>query len=368
MYERYLREVLRLAVKGRYRTSPNPMVGALVLNAAGEVVGRGYHHRLGGDHAEVLALREAASQARGGTLLVNLEPCAHHGRTPPCVERVIESRVGRVVACHSDPNPAVSGRGFSLLREAGIEVELGSVRREAVALNLAFLVSHLLQRPQVTLKWAMSADGKIATASGESQWISSPQGRRWALSLREEHDAILVGSGTVLADDPALDRRLGKADGPITRIVLDRRLRLPPTARILRAAGPLLVYTESIDAARVSRLEECSATVVRLRSATLAAVLEDLRKRGVQSRLVEGGAEILGAFVAASLFDKVEICCAPILIGGADAPGPLGGTGAASLTAAPRLEGMRVRRRGPDLILSGYREGCLQELEARVVG
>ncbi len=174
------------------------------------------------------------SARREGTLYVTLEPCAHHGRTPPCVDAVLASGVRRVVAAHVDPDPRTAGQSFRRLRESGVEVEWGVLDREAIELNLRFVVSKLLGRPEVTLKWAMSLDGKIATAGGESRWISSPPGRRWALGLREEHDAMLVGSGTVLADDPALDRRIGWADAPNTRVVLDRRLRVGPE----RAAVP----------------------------------------------------------------------------------------------------------------------------------
>ncbi len=232
----HLRRALRLAARGRYRTSPNPNVGA-VLVRDGEVVGSGWHRQAGGPHAEVEALREAGAHsedaARGATLFVTLEPCAHHGRTPPCADAVIAAGIARVVACHRDPDPRVSGEGFAKLRAAGIAVESGFLVEEAVKLNLAFLIAATLGRPAVTLKWAMSLDGRIATATGESQWISSPRGRRWALELREEHDAILVGSGTLLADDPRLDRRLGLSAGPNLRVVLDRRLRTPPTARLL---------------------------------------------------------------------------------------------------------------------------------------
>lgn len=341
----------------------------------GEVVGEGYHRRAGGPHAEVEALRQAGEKARGATLYVTLEPCSHHGRTPPCADAVVDAGVARVVACHRDPNPRVAGDGFQRLREAGIEVEWGSATgedttRAAVALNLPFLTSQLLERPAVTVKWAMSLDGRIATASGESQWISSPQGRRWALDLREEHDAIVVGSGTALADDPRLNRRLGKARGPILRVVMDRRLRLSPQARLFQVEGEVVVYTESLDTASLRRLETAGATVVNdlpggVRPAT---VLADLHRRGVQSLLVEGGGGLLASFVEARLFDRVAVDCAPLLIGGAEAPGPLGGTGALSLTEAPRLDDFSLRRRGGDFILEGFREGCLPDLLRSVAG
>ncbi len=335
----------------------------MIVDPAGEDVGRGIHRAPGEPHAEIHALEEAGERAAGACLFVNLEPCSHQGRTPPCTDAVIAARLAKVVACHRDPDPRVAGQGFAALRRAAIEVETGSLRREAIALNLAFVTHHLLDRPAVTLKWAMSADGRIATSSGESQWISSPEGRHWALELREEHDAILVGSGTALADDPSLDRRLGKAEKPILRAVLDRRLRIRPEARMFELDGEVVVYTESQERDRIKSLEARSATVVVLPEADLSAVLVDLSARGVQSLLVEGGAELLGSFVAARLFDRVEICNAPLLIGGAGAPGPLAGDGARRLTEAPRIEERRVRHRGPDLISSGFREGCLAKLE-----
>jgi diaminohydroxyphosphoribosylaminopyrimidine deaminase / 5-amino-6-(5-phosphoribosylamino)uracil reductase len=336
-------------------------VGA-VLVRDGEVVGSGWHRQVGGPHAEVEALRAAGDRARGATLFVTLEPCSHHGRTPPCADAVIAARVARVVACHGDPNPKVSGRGFAKLRAAGIEVESGFLVDEAVRLNLPFLISTTLGRPAVTLKWAMSLDGRIATATGESQWISSPGGRRWALALREEHDAILVGSGTVLADDPRLDRRLGLAAGPNLRVVLDRRLRTPPEARLFTVEGSVLIYTESTDRKRIEALTAAGAEVVNLPAVEPGAVLADLHRRGIQSLLAEGGGEVLASFVTSGFYDRVMVDCAPLLIGGKGAPGPLAGEGFAELAAAARLDGFEARRQGGDLILTGYRRGCLEGL------
>ncbi|MFY9821390.1 MAG: bifunctional diaminohydroxyphosphoribosylaminopyrimidine deaminase/5-amino-6-(5-phosphoribosylamino)uracil reductase RibD [Thermoanaerobaculia bacterium] len=360
-----MRRALRLAARGRYRTSPNPRVGA-VLVRDGEVVGSGWHRQVGGPHAEVEALKEAGDRARGATLYVTLEPCAHHGRTPPCVDAVIAAGVARVVACHGDPDARVAGRGFARLRDAGIEVEVGILAEEAVRLNLQFLVAATLKRPAVTLKWAMSLDGKIATVTGASHWISSPQARRWSLALREEHDAILVGSGTVLADDPRLDRRLKLAVGPNLRIVLDRRLRTPPEAALFTVPGPVLIYTQSADRRRREMLIAKGAKVVDLTAVEPGAVLADLYDRGVRSVLVEGGGEVHASFVAAGLYDQVRVDCAPLLLGGKDAPTPLGGPGFAILAEAPRLEELEAHRRGGDLILTGFRQGCLQDLLARV--
>ncbi|HEY6320822.1 MAG TPA: bifunctional diaminohydroxyphosphoribosylaminopyrimidine deaminase/5-amino-6-(5-phosphoribosylamino)uracil reductase RibD [Thermoanaerobaculia bacterium] len=377
----WLRQALRLAARGRYRAAPNPMVGAVVV-AAGEVVGSGWHRQVGGPHAEVEALAAAGERARGATLYVTLEPCAHHGRTPPCADAVVAAGIARVVACHGDPDPRVAGRGFARLRAAGIEVEVGLLAAAAVRLNLRYLVAATERRPQVTLKWAMSLDGRIATAGGESQWISSPPARRWALALREEHDAILVGSGTVLADDPRLDRRLGLAGKPGLRAVLDRRLRLaawaaaaPPGAprRLFTVADPLLIYTSAVTIAAAGVAGQLpdlpgKVEVVALPVVEPAAVLADLHARGVHSVLVEGGAEVLASFAASGLCDRVAAVCAPLLIGGRDAPGPLGGAGAASLAEAERLDHLQVQQRGGDLIVEAVRKGLLEQLLARLRG
>ena len=365
---RWLRRTLVLARRGAATVAPNPRVGAVVVRD-GVVLAEGWHRRAGEPHAEIEALSQLPDgAARGATLYVNLEPCSHQGRTPPCVPRVIESGVRRVVCCHRDPNPRVAGSGLDRLRAAGISVRSGLLVEESVRENLPFLVPRLLGRPTVTLKWAASLDGKIATRTGASQWISSPAGRRWGLGLREEHDAILVGRGTMLADDPRLDRRLGRAPGAIVRVVLDRSLRVPPSARLFQVAGRVLLYTESRDDVARAALEHAGAEVVRLESLDPAAVVADLGRRGLDSVLVEGGGEVLGAFAASGVFDRVAVCCAPLLIGGAGAPGPLSGQGVARLEEAARIEGLSTRRRGADLIIEGVRSGCLRDLSQRLAG
>lgn len=364
--ETYLDRALDLAARGRWAVSPNPLVGAVVVRD-GEIVGEGYHARAGGAHAEAEALAAAGERARGATLYVTLEPCSHHGRTPPCVEAVLASGVTRVVACHRDPNRDVSGGGFRILREAGLEVVSGVRLRAAVLLNWRYLVAATAGRPAVTLKWAMSLDGKIATATGESRWISSPAAREWALEQREAHDALLVGVGTALADDPRLTRRLGLAGGPNIRAVLDRRLRLPPNARLLGEEGAVLVYCEpSAGGERVEALEGAGATVVRLDEVTPSQVLDDLAGRGVRSVLVEGGAGIHGAFVTDGVYDRLAVVCAPRILGGAAAPGPVGGEGIGALAAAPRLESMSSRALGDDLLITAFRDGCLRDLYENV--
>ncbi len=378
---RAMGRALALARRGRFGVAPNPMVGAVVTRD-GEVVGAGWHRRAGGEHAEAMALDAAGDRARGGTIYVTLEPCNHHGRTPPCAGRILESGVKRVVFAHRDPNPEVTGGGGERLRAAGLLVESGLLAEQAVEMNVPFLTRVLHERPAVTLKWAMSLDGRIATATGDSQWISSPRGRRWALELREEHQAIVVGSGTALADDPRLDRRLGRAEGPIVRVVLDRRLRLSPRARIFEVEGPVVVYTAAPAggageganeraaqwAGRRDGLRAAGAEVVVLEAVAPAAVLADLAARGVSNVLVEGGAGVLEAFASSGVWDRAAVCCAPLLIGGAEAPGPLGGEGAEKLADAWRLDRLRVLRRGPDVILVGYRQGCIPELSRSVAG
>lgn len=371
---RAMNRALALARRGHCTTPPNPMVGSVVTRG-GEIVGEGWHRRAGGEHAEAMALAAAGDRARGATIYVTLEPCNHQGRTPPCAEGILEAGCARVVYAHRDPNPDVTGGGAERLRAAGLQVESGLLAEQAVEMNVPFLTRLLHGRPAVTLKWAMSLDGRIATATGDSQWISSPRGRRWALELREEHQAIVVGSGTALADDPRLNRRLGRAEGPIARVVLDRRLRLPPAAGMFRIDGPVVVYTAVPGhedqarqwAGRRDLLREAGAEVVVLEAVEPASVVADLGDRGVSSVLVEGGGEVLEAFAASGVWDRAAVCCAPVLIGGSAAPGPLGGGGAVKLADAWRLDRLRVRRRGPDVVLIGYRQGCLPELSPSAV-
>ncbi len=341
------------------------MVGA-VLTRDGRVVGEGFHRRAGEPHAETLALAAAGELACGATLYINLEPCCHHGRTPPCADALVGAGIARVVACHRDPDIRVAGRGFERLRAAGIVVEVGELAQAAAELNLRFLVNQLLSRVQVTLKWAMSLDGKIATAAGESQWISGTAARHWALALREEHDAIVVGSGTVLADDPRLDRRLGRADSRILRVVLDRRLRTPPAAKLFGVPGPVVIYCESRDEVRAEHLRERGAEVVLLPAVTPVTVIADLGRRGVSSLLVEGGREVATAFFTAELYDRLEIALGARLLAGQTAPGPLGGHGVVRLDEAPLVERLKARKCGSDLVLSGFNSKCLRELFANL--
>ncbi len=356
--ERYMRAALRLARRAAGRTSPNPMVGAVAVRG-GRVVGRGYHARAGGDHAEVAALRQAGDAARGATLYVNLEPCSHFGRTPPCVKAVIDAGVKRVVAGMVDPNPVVAGRGVSALREAGVGVEVRVREEECRRLNEAF-VKHVTQGlPFVTLKLAASLDGRIATATGDSKWVTGPAARKFVHRLRNEADAVLVGSGTVLADDPQLTCRLPGGRDP-WRIVLDRRLRTPVTARLVHQQQPektVLVAGDGVPAARRKRLEDLGVQVwtfpARQGRVSLRRVLRKLARLDVLSVMVEGGAVTASRVIGEKAADKVLCFYAPKFIGAEGLP-MMGELGITRMRQCPHLAGPAVRRFGEDILVSAY--------------
>jgi diaminohydroxyphosphoribosylaminopyrimidine deaminase/5-amino-6-(5-phosphoribosylamino)uracil reductase len=351
---RHLAMALDLARRAAGRTAPNPMVGA-VLVRRGRVVGRGWHRRAGAPHAEIVALQEAGRHARGATLYINLEPCCHFGRTPPCVDALVAAGVTGVVASLRDPDPRVRGRGFRALRSAGVRVRVGTLRREAEALNEPYLRAVRTGLPFVTLKAGMSVDGRIATREGRSRWITSGPARAEARRLRARHDAVLVGVNTLLADDP----RLTAAGGgpPPARVVLDARLRTPASCRLLRTAGGPVVLVTLPDAspARRRRLERAGALVVeapgRDGRVSLRATLRALARRGVRSVLVEGGSEVLGGALDEGIGDAVALYVAPRILGGRQALPAFGGRGAGRLAEAPGLRDVRVRPVGRDWVI-----------------
>lgn len=358
-HERYMRLALRLARQAQGHTSPNPMVGALVIRD-GRVVGQGYHRRAGAPHAEVEALRQAGARARNATLYVTLEPCNHTGRTPPCCDAIIAAGISHVVVAAKDPNPITNGRGITRLRREGIQVVRGVLESEAQALNEPFRKAMQTGLPLVMAKIGQSLDGKIATADGQSRWITSEASRRLAHRWRSRADAILVGINTILQDDPVLTARAGtpRPARPV-KVIVDSRLQMPASARCLSAASPIptLIATTRRHPARAAALARRGAEVLvfppRHGRVPLRRLCRSLARRGIQSILIEGGGEVLASALAERLVDRVVFFIAPILIGGRTAPSSIGGTGIDRLTRAIRLGDVIVRRVGPDLCVEG---------------
>ncbi|OOH70836.1 bifunctional diaminohydroxyphosphoribosylaminopyrimidine deaminase/5-amino-6-(5-phosphoribosylamino)uracil reductase RibD [Leptospirillum ferriphilum] len=360
----FMAMALDLAMMARDDVAPNPRVGAVVVRK-GRVVGRGYHERPGLPHAEVLALREAGERARGATLYVNLEPCCHlNKRTPPCTREILSSGIGRVVISLSDPNPHVNGKGILELREGGVSVETGLLAPQAFAVNRGFLSLMKNGRPFVTLKGAASLDGQIATATGDSQWISGAPSLKYAHQLRQEHDAIVVGVGTVLKDNPLLTTRLPglrKVHHPV-RVILDSLGRTPPDSRLFETISESPVWIMAGEHApedRVARLEDKGARIFRLpagpdgKGLRLSSLLAALLESRLLTLLVEGGAQVNGSFLQERLVDSIRLVLAPLLIGGEDALGWIGGRSPKRLVDAFRFPGpLRTRRLGEDLLIS----------------
>lgn len=357
----YMARALELAARGRGAVEPNPLVGAVVVRD-GTVVGEGWHEKFGQAHAEVNALHRAGDQARGATLYVTLEPCCHFGKTPPCTEAVIRAGVRRVVAAMLDPFPQVAGQGASRLREAGIVVEVGVGEAASRRLNAPYLKRLRTGRPWVHAKWAMTLDGKIATRTGQSKWITGEAARARVHELRGRMDAIIVGKGTLLADDPLLTAR---PPGPRTavRVVLTATANgFPESCRLLEtiAAAPVLVVTTSPAASQLSAWRDRGVEVFGLPpesdgSRNVQSVLTELGRRGMTNVLVEGGAETLGRFRDAGEIDEIHAFMAPKLFGGSGALSPIGGLGIADLNEALSLAEWSAERLGDDLLIHGSR-------------
>ena len=358
-----MKRALDLARRGRGRTSPNPLVGAVVVKA-GRVVGEGYHKKAGTPHAEVHALNAAGENAKGATLYTNLEPCCHWGRTPPCTEALLQASIAEVYVAAVDPNPSVAGKGIRQLQNAGIRVHVGFCAEEAAQLNEVHRKYVQTGKPFVILKTAMSLDGKIATASGESQWITSEASRQRGHEIRDTVDAILVGSGTVVRDNPALTTRLQNREGQdATRIVLDSYGRTSTDARIFNpesSAEVIIAVTPNALPQNIRALEKVGAEVITVPAAhgkvCFKRLMERLGEREITSVLIEGGGEINAAAIAAGVVDKVVCFIAPKLIGGRDAPGPIGGEGISSLSDAPHLQRVNITpiSDSADFLIEGY--------------
>jgi diaminohydroxyphosphoribosylaminopyrimidine deaminase/5-amino-6-(5-phosphoribosylamino)uracil reductase len=368
----YLRRTLLLAKKAEGKTSPNPMVGSVITRPLklkeqkrghrAEIVGEGYHHGPGHPHAEIVALAKAGRSARGGTLYTNLEPCCHTDkRTPPCVDTLIESGVARVVIAMKDPNPKVNGRGIAKLKEAGIAVTTGLLEAEARSLNELFVKYMTTKKPFVILKAAMTLDGKIATRQGASRWISGPEARTEVHQLRSRVDAVLVGIGTVLADNPLLTARdSGGGKNPL-RVVIDPHLKIPLTARLVRSIqeAPTLVLTQPRKTEKkIEQLQQSGVWVERLRAKKghfdWKEILQMLGRMGVTSLLIEGGGQVNGQVLREGVVDKVLFYIAPRLLCGNDAKTVAAGRAVASLADAVRLYDLQVAHVGDDLRVEGY--------------
>ena len=347
---------LELARKGK--TSPNPMVGA-VLVKNNRIIAEGFHSRAGGPHAEVVALRKAGGKARGADLYVNLEPCCHIGRTPPCTDAIIQSGVTRVFAGMKDPNKLVQGKGIRILKAAGIKVSAGLMKKDCEKLNEVFVKVMKTGMPFVTVKTAMSLDGKIATREGDSQWISGVKSRDFVHELRNQNDAILVGTNTILKDNPQLTCRLKKKRGMHpARIILDRRNRIPLTAKVFansKAHRVVYVSGSKLSTKREQLLKTKKIEVLKVKTLKSGFDLKQLMKllaqKELNSILIEGGGEINSSAFEAGIVNRIFAFISPILVGGQQAPSPIGGEGVAKITKAMRLDNMKVILIGDDLMV-----------------
>ena len=358
----FMQRALDLARQAKGRTSPNPLVGAVIVKD-GKVIGEGYHRKAGTPHAEVHALNAAGENAKGATLYINLEPCCHWGRTPPCTEAVIDAGIADVHIAEVDPNPSVAGKGVHQLQNAGIHVHVGICEQEASNLNEVHRKYIQTGKPFVILKTAMSLDGKIATASGESQWITSEASRQKGHEVRDTVDAILVGRGTVARDNPSLTTRLQDREGQDpTRIVLDSHGKTPTDARIFNAAseaGVIVAVTPEASSENVDALKKAGAEVIIVPKiydkVCFKSLMEILGKREITSVLIEGGGEVNASAIAAGVVDKVMCFVAPKLIGGQNAPGPIGGMGIRRLADASNLRRISITSIAEhDLLIEGY--------------
>ena len=354
---RFMARALALAAEGLGRTFPNPPVGAVFVRG-GRVVGEGFHHRAGAPHAEIEALRAAGGRVRGATLYVTLEPCSHHGRTPPCAEALVGLGLRRIVVALVDPNPRVRGRGIAKLRRAGIPVAVGPGAEEARLLTAGYRSRVLHGRPLVTLKLATTLDGRIAAAGGDARWITGPAARRLAHALRDVSDAVLVGAGTVRADDPRLTCRLPGGHDPVRIVLAGPALRLPARAHVLARGGPptWVVAPRGAPAARVAALRRRGVEVLlvpgRRGRVPFAALVRLLGARGLTSLLVEGGGTVAAEALRARAVDRLVLFVAPAILGG-DAVAAVGPLGRVRVRDAVRVGGLAVAHVGPDLVLEG---------------
>ena len=359
MDDKYMKLALELAVKGKGRVSPNPMVGAVIVKEK-KIIGQGFHEAYGEAHAEVNAFKNAVEDVTGATLYVNLEPCSHYGKTPPCVDKIIEKKISKVVIGSLDPNPLVAGRGVKKLMEAGIEVKLSVLEDQCKKLNEVFMKYIVEKQPFVIMKSAMSLDGKIAAPSGESKWITGEEARNSVHKLRDEVSAIMVGVNTVIKDNPELTCRLEGGKNPI-RIIIDSTLRIPMESKIIKGADitpTIIAAAEGADKDKISLLESKGVKVIITKAKNHSVDLKDLMNKlgelKIDSILLEGGAALNFSALEEGIVDKVQIYIAPKLIGGEESKTPVGGKGIELLKDAFRVEKLTACFIGEDILLEGY--------------
>lgn len=352
----FLKETLKLAKKGMGWTNPNPMVGALIVKR-GKIIGQGYHKKVGLSHAEIEALKSVKGSTQGATLYINLEPCSHFGRTPPCVDEIIKAKISRVVYSTLDPNPKVNGKGVAKLKKTGIDVSIGILEDQARLLNEAYFTFHEKNRPFIALKFASSLDGKIATKTGDSKWITNEKTMKFARSLRGQYQAVLVGINTVLRDNPHLGVRDKTKKDPL-RIVLDANLKIPLESQVLRDNNVLIVTSYMASNKKIRLLKEKGVTIlaVKNKNTLLEGLLNYLSDQEVISILVEGGGKTLGSFADKKLVDKVYAFYAPIIIGGEKAVSSVTGEGIKNLKEAIQLKNISYKYFQDNYLVSGYQQ------------
>lgn len=351
--EFFLKQALKLAKKGISWTNPNPLVGAVIVKN-NSIIGKGFHRKIGFPHAEIEALNSLKTAAKGATIYVNLEPCAHFGRTPPCIEAIIKSGIKKVVCTSLDPNPKVNGKGLANLQKAGIVTSSGILEKDARKLNETFFTFHERKRPFIAIKFAASLDGKMATSTEDSKWITNESAREYARTLRAKHQAVLVGVNTVITDNPNLGVREKNKKDPI-RIILDPKLRIPLNSEVLRDQNIMIATTTKAEKIKKQHLENLGVKFLVFDSEhiTIQQFLSALRKNGIISVLVEGGGKTLGNFVDSGIIDKVYIFHSPILLGGKEAVS-IGGKGIEAVEKAIHLNNISYKKFDDNLLTIGY--------------
>lgn len=359
--QQYMQRALDLAALALGRTSPNPVVGAVIVKD-GCIVGEGYHRKAGTPHAEIHALEQAGDLARGATIYVTLEPCSHYGKTPPCAQALINAGIRKVSAAVLDPNPKVSGRGMAMLEQAGMDTEVGLLADQALKQNEAFFKAITREIPWIAIKTAMTLDGKIATHTGNSRWITSDLAREYVHRLRNRYDAIMVGIGTVLADDPLLNTRLNEEDSrdPV-RVIVDGELQLPASSRIAQSSlkqRTIIFTSRKADHNRENTLASLGLDIIRIDgepdNLSLEQLFKHLHGMGLNSVLVEGGAKLNAALMTQHWVDKIYWFIAPKIVGGENAPGPIAGAGVADMSEAVAMKNWQIKTIGPDLMIEAY--------------